>query len=87
LSPVQLRRIAFEFVEGNEIKHNFNKDSRTAGKDWLVTFLKRNQSVSIRIPEATSTNRIVGFCKIEVIRFYNNLEEFYIEHTVVYLIK
>jgi hypothetical protein len=40
LSPFQLRRIALELAERNEIKHNFNKDSRTAGKDWLVNFLK-----------------------------------------------
>jgi hypothetical protein len=40
LNPVQPRRIAFEFANRNEIKHNFNRDSRTAGKDWLVTFLK-----------------------------------------------
>jgi hypothetical protein len=53
-------------LERNEIKHKFNKDSHTAGKDWLVNFLKRNPSVSIRKPEATSINRIVGFSKTEV---------------------
>jgi hypothetical protein len=75
LSPVQLRRRAFEFAERNEIKHNFNKVSRTVENVWLVTFLKRNQSINIRKPEATSINRIVGFSKTEVTRFYNSLEE------------
>jgi hypothetical protein len=41
LSPVQLRRIAFEFAERNKIKHNFNKDSRTAGKDRVSQFPKK----------------------------------------------
>jgi hypothetical protein len=75
LSPVQLRRIAFEFAERNEIKQNFSKDGRTTGKDWLVRFLKRNPLINIRKLEATSINRIEGFSKTEVTRFYNNLEE------------
>jgi transposase len=75
LTPVQLHRIAFEFAERNGIKHNLSKYGCTAGKDRLANFLKRNRSVSIRKPEATSINRIEGFSKTEVTRFYNNLEE------------
>lgn len=61
LSSVQSRRVGFGFGERNEIKHNFNKDNRTAGKGWLDTFLKRDPSVCIRKPEIASISRTVGF--------------------------
>lgn len=40
ITAVQLRRAAYEFVEKNNITHNFNPTNRMAGKDWLHGFLK-----------------------------------------------
>ncbi|KAJ8949557.1 hypothetical protein NQ318_016187 [Aromia moschata] len=74
LSPLQIRGAAYEFAEANNIKHSFNKTRKLAGKDWLYGFLKRNTSVSIRKPEATSLNRVTAFNKDEVQMFYSNLE-------------
>lgn len=74
LTPVEVRRAAFEYAEKNCIKHNFCKGSRIAGKDWFYSFIKRNPNVSIRKPESTSIGRIRGFNKVEVNRFFNNLE-------------
>ena len=42
ISTHDLRRAAFDFAERNDIKHNFNKDTSMAGRDWLNGFLKRN---------------------------------------------
>lgn len=74
LTPLQFRKVAFEFAEKLNIHHRFNTARRVAGKDWLEGFLKRNPSISIRKPEATSMNRIKGFNKTEVKTFFENLE-------------
>lgn len=73
VTMIELRRIAFEFAARNNIENNFNKESKLAGRDWVVGFLKRNPELSLRKPEATSINRILAFNKIEVDRFFNNL--------------
>lgn len=73
ITSLELRRLVFEFAEINNIKNDFNKSSRMAGPDWLVSFLRRNPTVSVRTPQATSLNRILGFNYTEVKLFYSNL--------------
>ncbi|XP_063217110.1 uncharacterized protein LOC134527951 [Bacillus rossius redtenbacheri] len=80
ITPVDLRRIAFEFTEKNSIRNNFNASSRTAVKDWLRGFLKRNPQVSLRKPEATSLNRVIGFSEAAVKEFSSNLETVMTKH-------
>lgn len=75
LTKLELRKAVFDYAEKNMIPHRFNKDNKLAGKDWLDGFLKRNERISIRKPEATSLNRIKAFNKVEVKKFYQNLEE------------
>lgn len=48
ITPLELRRLAFEFAEKNRIAHPFRKESRLAGKDWLAGFLRRNNELSLR---------------------------------------
>jgi hypothetical protein len=36
-----LKELAFEHAERNEIAHRFNRVKKTAGKDWLISFFKR----------------------------------------------
>ncbi|CAH4001739.1 unnamed protein product [Pieris brassicae] len=31
----QIRRVAFEYAEKLNVKHNFNQASKMAGRDWL----------------------------------------------------
>lgn len=71
----QLRKIAFQFAESLKLSHNFNRETKMAGKDWIKSFLKRNPRISVRKPEAISIQRITGFNKTEVSKFFNNLEE------------
>lgn len=68
-----LRQIAYDYAEALELPHNFNKDIKMAGRDWLKGFRQRN-GISVRKPEATSINRITAFNKTEVSLFYSNLE-------------
>lgn len=77
---IQLRRLAYDFAEANNIKNNFDKSARLAGKDWLRLFLKRRGNLSLRKPEGTSLNRINAFNKDEVALYFRNLEEVFSKH-------
>ncbi|XP_018330787.1 uncharacterized protein LOC108740803 [Agrilus planipennis] len=72
-TPSQIKRVAFEYAESLNLKHNFNM-SRLAGRVWFEGFVRRN-NISVRKPEATSINRATAFNKTEVQRFYKLLEE------------
>lgn len=74
LSTRELRSLAFEFAEQNNIPHRFNKEKRMAGKDWLRNFTHKYQ-LSLRKPEATPLGRLMGFNKEAVGKFYNILKE------------
>lgn len=68
------RMMAYEFAEANEICHRFNRQNKLAGKDWTQCFLRRH-NLSLRTPQKTSVGRIMGFNRIQVERFYENLSE------------
>lgn len=68
-----LRKLAYQFAEELKLNHPFNKEKQMAGEDWLQSFLSRHNELSIRTPEATSLNRIKGFNKAEVDKFFCNL--------------
>lgn len=69
-----LRRLAFQFAEANNISHRFDKESKLAGKDWALTFMKKYR-LSLRTPQQTSLARIMGFNKVQLEVFFNNLSE------------
>lgn len=73
-TATQVRKAAFDYAESLNLKHNFNKQSKMAGRVWFEGFTSRN-NISIRKPEATSIHRITAFNKTEVHRFYQLLEE------------
>lgn len=75
LTPKELRRLAFRYAEENNICHNFNREKRLAGKDWMYGFLKRNPEISLRQPEGTSLNRLAAFNREETDKFYSNLKK------------
>lgn len=74
ITPLQLRSAAFAFGEENKLQHNFNRSLKLAGIDWFYNFIRRNPSITIRKPEATSIGRITAFNKTEVSLFFENLE-------------
>jgi hypothetical protein len=71
---VDLRKIAFTYAERLKVAHNFCKETKLAGRDWLEGFLRRNPRISLRRPQATSINRITAFNKEEIVTFYDNLQ-------------
>lgn len=80
LTIEMIRKIAYKFAEVNNLKHNFNKTSQMAGKDWFYGFKKRHHNISLRKPESTSINRITAFNETEVKMFFDNLEALQAKH-------
>lgn len=70
-----LRRLAFQLAESNNLQHDFDKDLGMAGYKWVENFLKRNPNVSLRKPEGTSGARAMGFNKIVVDKFFDLLTD------------
>lgn len=66
LTTTDLRRIAFEYAEANNVEHRFNKESKRAGWDWLKGFRQRHQNIALRQPEATSAARAQAFNKPQI---------------------
>lgn len=75
LTSMELRTLAFELAEKNNIDHSFNKTHKIAGADWLRGFLKRHPDITYRKPEATSAARAMGFNRVAVDNFFSLLEQ------------
>lgn len=75
LTLQELRSIAYQLAERNQITHSFNKKTRLAGYDWASGFRKRHPQLVLRTPESTSIARAQGFNEVAVNRFQDILEE------------
>lgn len=58
-------------------------ERREAGADWFTGFIKRNPSLSIRTPEATSASRASSFNRNNVGEFFTKLGEILLKHTLL----
>nr|CAI5850855.1 unnamed protein product [Callosobruchus analis] len=70
-----VRRLAFQIAEQNNIRHNFNKETGMAGKAWYYAFMKRHKNLSLRLPEKVSMARAAGFNEQNVNHFFDLLEK------------
>ena len=77
LTITELRELAFELAEANELKMPKTwTEIRLAGIEWARGFMKRHgDEISMRTPEATSLQRMSSFNKHNLELFYNNLEK------------
>ncbi|XP_044762023.1 uncharacterized protein LOC123319221 [Coccinella septempunctata] len=81
LSCSQVKKLAYEFAEANNIKYPASwNNNKMAGTDWLASFRKRHKNLSLRKPENTSAARSFGFNKTAVNDFFQNLENVYRKH-------
>lgn len=81
LTPKHVKTMAYELaiLHKKKIPSSWSKN-KCAGKDWFTGFMRRNKTVSIRIAEATSLGRAMGFNKPVVQRFFSNLKILYEKH-------
>ncbi|XP_030762937.1 uncharacterized protein LOC115887611 [Sitophilus oryzae] len=75
LSSRDLRKLAYQLATKLKLKHKFNQETKMAGWDWLQGFLKRNPSISVRTPEATSLARAQAFNKVQIAAYFERLEQ------------
>ena len=69
LTPLNLRKLAFQIAKVNGLVTRFNKEKEIAGKQWLSGFLKRHPEISLRSPVATSLARASGFNHTQIETF------------------
>ncbi|KAJ4436447.1 hypothetical protein ANN_19080 [Periplaneta americana] len=72
LTRKEFLNLAFQLAEALKIPHQFNRDKKTAGKQFYYDFMKRHPNLSLRTPELTSLNRSIGFNKPQVNRFFES---------------
>ena len=76
LTPLETRQITFAFAVANKVTVPLNwEKKKEASRDWFTRFVSRNQTISIRSPEATSQSRASGFNAPVVAKFYESLNE------------
>lgn len=78
LTPVDTRKLAYNYAKANQIKMPpswYVKEE--AGPDWFSLFIKRNQSLSIRKPERTSQARAAAVNHPVIDKFYDDLLDLY----------
>lgn len=70
----QVKKFAYQLAVIYNIKHPQSWDkNQMAGPDWFTFFMKRNLSLSVRSPEATSLARATSFNRTNVEHFFNSL--------------
>lgn len=74
MTSIDLRRMAYDLAEKNNINHKFNKITKLAGEDWLLGFKRRHPNVVLRNPEKTSAARARAFNRITVGKFFGVLD-------------
>ena len=78
LSTTQTRKLAYDYARtlNKDIPSSWAENER-AGEDWLSVFLKRNATISLGSPEATSLSRATSFNRFNVAKFFDILMEVY----------
>lgn len=75
-----LKRLVYDIADRNNLKHEFNTETKMAGKRWIKGFLSRNPRISLRIPENTSYARAQAFNKNNIKSYFSALDIVLREH-------
>jgi hypothetical protein len=71
LTPNELRKFAFQYGIANHLQIPASwTNNKMAGPDWYASFIKRNNTLSLRTPQATSLARAISFNKTNVSAFF-----------------
>ncbi|KAJ8961308.1 hypothetical protein NQ314_005957 [Rhamnusium bicolor] len=73
LTLKSLRFLLYSYVEINHIRHPFKPGNQLAGRDFTRGFMRRNR-LSLRTSRKTSIARTMGFNRIQLAQYFDNLE-------------
>lgn len=73
LTITDVRRLAFEITDRDNLPHYFNRKTKLAGKKWFYSFMARHNELSLRGAQATSMARVKGFNRENVYHFFDIL--------------
>ena len=76
LTRCEVMCLAFQFAEKNNIPRQFSRNKKIAGSTWFYSFQKRN-NLSVRSPQKCSIARAIGFNKVQIDKFFENLKTIY----------
>ena len=83
LTVVDIRQLAFDYIMTNGIPNNFRPTSTMARRDWWDGFRKRHLNIlTIRKPQPLSIQRAIHMNRPLVQRYFNLLDDIYIEHNL-----
>ncbi|KAJ8949284.1 hypothetical protein NQ314_008272 [Rhamnusium bicolor] len=68
-----LKSLLYSYAERNHIRHPFKPGNQLAGRDFTRGFMRRNR-LSLRTPRKTSIARTMGFNRIQLVQYFDNLE-------------
>ena len=75
LTITDVRRMAYEFVQRNDIKESlFSDNKKIAGWDWYRAFMKRNPEITVRSAQSISCARAQCMNKPMVNAFFDMYE-------------
>ncbi|XP_031332515.1 uncharacterized protein LOC116162896 [Photinus pyralis] len=81
LSTKQVKRLAYQYAIALKLQLPRQwEEKKEAGKEWLFGFMRRNRTLSIRAPEATSLSRSTSFNEKNVGDFFSNVKKLYDRH-------
>lgn len=81
LNTTECRKLAYELAQKNNLKMPASwENNKCAGADWLSSFIKRNNEISIRLPEACSLSRATSFNRHNVMLFFDKLQTILMRH-------
>ena len=81
-TKLEIRRLAFQLAEANNVHTRFNRQTKLAGIDWFYGFLSRHPDLSVRQTEATSMARAGGFNRPIVEKFFEMLGSVINKHNI-----
>lgn len=73
LLPAEVRKLAYQCASVLKIDNIPSSwhTNKMAGPDWFTKFMKRNPTLAIRTPEATSLSRTMSFNRTNVSEFFD----------------
>lgn len=89
LSINELKELAYHLAKKLALEYPSSWDqNKKAGRKWYHSFMERHSELLLRTPEQTSIDRVKGFCKTNLDRFFDNLgrlmDEYHFESHRIY---